>query len=50
MLKEFVNKSCSYRGYDESWQIAREELMELVDYARYAPLHQIFLFIMPWRK
>lgn len=37
MMKELVKKSRSYRGYDENRKITREELMELVDCARYAP-------------
>ena len=37
MLKELVKKSRSYRGYDENRKISREELLELVDCARYAP-------------
>ena len=37
MIKELVKKSRSFRGYDESRKISREELMELVDCARFAP-------------
>ena len=37
MLKELAMKSRSYRGYDESRTITREELAEFVDCARYAP-------------
>ena len=37
MIKELVKKSRSYRGYDESRKISKEELMELVDCARFAP-------------
>ena len=37
MFKDLVKKSRSYRGYDESRKITREELLELVDCARYAP-------------
>ena len=37
MIKELVKKSRSYRGYDESRKITREELLELVDCARFAP-------------
>lgn len=37
MMKELVKKSRSYRGYDESRKITREELVALVDCARYAP-------------
>ena len=37
MLKDLAKKSRSYRGYDESRKVTREELLELVDCARYAP-------------
>ena len=37
LFKELVKKSRSYRGYDESRRITREELLELVDCARFAP-------------
>ena len=37
MIKELVKKSRSYRGYDETRRISREELLELVDCARFAP-------------
>lgn len=37
MIKELVKKSRSYRGYDETRKISREELLELVDCARFAP-------------
>lgn len=37
MIKELVKKSRSYRGYDESRKISREELLELVDCARFSP-------------
>jgi len=37
MIKDLAKKSRSYRGYDESRTIARAELLELVDCARYAP-------------
>lgn len=37
MLKELVKKSRSYRGFDERRKITREELLALVDCARYAP-------------
>ncbi len=36
-FKEIVRKNRSYRGYDESRKIAREELVELVDLARLTP-------------
>ena len=37
MFKELVKKNRSYRGYDENRRISREELMEFVDCARFAP-------------
>ena len=37
MFKDLVKKSRSYRGYDESRKISREELADFVDCARYAP-------------
>ena len=37
MFKDLVKKNRSYRGYDENRKISREELMEFVDCARFAP-------------
>lgn len=37
MFKELVLKNRSYRGYDESRTVTREELRELVDCARLTP-------------
>lgn len=37
MLKDLLKQNRSYRGYDESRKISREELAEFVDCARYAP-------------
>lgn len=37
MFKDIVKQSRSYRGYDESRRITREELVDIVDCARYAP-------------
>lgn len=37
MFKDLVKRNRSYRGYDESRKITREELLALVDCARYAP-------------
>ncbi|MCQ2442054.1 MAG: nitroreductase family protein [Oscillospiraceae bacterium] len=37
MLKDLLKASRSYRGYDMSRKVTREELMELVDHVRYAP-------------
>jgi len=35
MLRELVEKNRSYRGFDESRSVSREELLELVDLTRY---------------
>ena len=37
MFKDLVKQNRSYRGYDESRKITREELAEFVDCARFAP-------------
>lgn len=37
MFKDLVMKSRSYRGYDETRRISREELLKIVDCARFAP-------------
>lgn len=37
MLKNLVKKSRSYRGYEQSRKISREELLDFVDCARYTP-------------
>ncbi|MBE5807516.1 MAG: nitroreductase family protein [Clostridiales bacterium] len=37
MIRELAMKSRSFRGYDASRAVTREELMALVDCARYAP-------------
>lgn len=37
MIKNLVMRSRSYRGYDESRKVTKEELMEFVDCARLAP-------------
>ena len=37
MFKDLVKHSRSYRGYDESRKISREELLEFADCARFAP-------------
>ncbi len=53
MFKDLVVKSRSYRGYDESRRISREELMELVDCARFAPSSvngQPFQYLLVYEK
>ncbi len=37
MFKDLVKKSRSYRGYDSTRKLTKEELMDFVDCARYAP-------------
>ena len=37
MIHDLVKKSRSWRGYDESRKIGRDELLALVDCARFAP-------------
>ena len=37
MMEELVRRSRSWRGYDESRKISREELLGFVDCARFAP-------------
>ena len=37
MIKDLVQKNRSYRGYDESRKVTREELVNLVECARLAP-------------
>lgn len=37
MMKDLVRRSRSYRGYDETRKVTREELVELVECARLAP-------------
>lgn len=49
MFKDLVKKSRSFRGYDRSKKFTREELMEYVDCARYAPSsvnHQPFQYFL----
>jgi len=37
MLKDLVLANRSYRGYDESYKVSHEELMDIIDYARLSP-------------
>ena len=53
MIKELVKKSRSFRGYDESRKISREELLELVDCARFAPSsvnRQPFQYLLAYER
>ena len=53
MIKDLVIKSRSYRGYDESRRVSREELAELVDCARFAPSSvngQPFKYLLVYEK
>ena len=40
MLKELLRKNRSYRGYDRSVPVTREQMLDMVDCARYAPFSQ----------
>ena len=53
MLSELVKKSRSWRGYDESRKLTREELAAMVDCARFAPSSvnaQPFKYLLAWEK
>ena len=53
MIKDLVIKSRSYRGYDESRRVSREELAELVDCARFVPSSvngQPFKYLLVYEK
>lgn len=42
MLKDLLLKNRSYRGYDESCTLTREQLLDMVDHARLTPFSQNF--------
>lgn len=51
MFRDLVIANRSYRGYDETYKITREELLELVDCARLAPSSvnaQPFKYFLAW--
>jgi len=53
MIKDLVRISRSYRGYDESRAVTKEELMELVECARLAPSsvnRQPLKYYLAWEK
>jgi len=53
MIRELAENSRSYRGYDESRKITREELLALVDCARFAPSsvnRQPFKYRLVWTQ
>ena len=53
MLKDLVTKSRSYRGYNESRKVTKEELLELVECARLCPSSvnaQPFCYYLAWEK
>ena len=53
MLKDLVLANRSYRGYDESRKITKEELLEFVDCARLTPSSvngQPFKYYLAWEK
>ena len=53
MLKDLVKANRSYRGYDESRRIEKEELMDMVDCARLAASSvnmQPLRYYLAWEK
>ena len=53
MIKELVRKNRSYRGYDSSYQVTKEELLDLVDCARLTPSsinRQPLRYYLAWEK
>ena len=53
MIKELVRANRSYRGYDESRQVTREELLKMVDCARLAASsvnQQPLKYYLAWEK
>ena len=53
MFKDLVIKNRSYRGYDESRNITKEELLEIVDCARLSPSSingQPFKYYLAWES
>lgn len=53
MLKDLVKANRSYRGYDESRRVTKEELMEMVDCARLAASsvnQQPLQYYLAWEK
>ena len=53
MLKELVLKNRSYRGFDPSVRLTREELLELLDLARYTASsvnEQPLRYYIAWEK
>lgn len=52
-FKDLVIKNRSYRGFDENHQFTKEDLTELVDYARFAPSAkntQAMKYFLAWEK
>lgn len=53
MFKDLVKANRSYRGFDESRRVTREELTEMVDCARLAASSvnmQPFQYYLAWEK
>lgn len=53
MLKDLLKKNRSYRGYDESVCLTREQLTDMIDCVRYAPFsqnYQSFKYYLAWEK
>lgn len=52
-FKDLVIKNRSYRGFDEGYQLTKEDLAELVDHARFAPSArntQAMKYFLAWEK
>ena len=53
MFKELLTANRSYRGYDETYQLTKEELLEFIDCTRLAPSSaniQPFKYYLAWEK
>ncbi len=53
MLMDLIRKNRSYRGYDESYRFTKEEMMEIVEYARLSASSmnaQPLRFFIAWEK
>lgn len=53
ILKELLEKDRSYRGYDETVKLTKEELLDMVDYTRFCPSSiniQPFKYYLAWEK
>ena len=53
ILKELLEKDRSYRGYDETIELTKEELMDMVDCTRFCPSSvnkQPLQYYLAWKK